>query len=140
MAAMSNLLALKFANMALKNVTGTIGVATLYISLFTTLQDDPESAGVEVPVGDGYARESIAAAGWTTATDGSNITTGKNTAAITFTVASGTGWGLITGFGIHTAVSGIGTLYLHGSLAADVQINSGDTFEFAASAMVLTFN
>lgn len=142
MSAMSDLLELKFALTALENA-GTVGATTLFVSLWTTLVNDADDAGTEVSTGGttNYGRFSITSGApeWTAGT-AAGVTTSKNTNAITYSAAGAGGYGgPVVGFGIHTAETGTGNLYFHGSLSANVQINENDTFEFAALALVITF-
>jgi hypothetical protein len=101
---------------------------TLYVALFT---DDPTDAdtGTEATSGS-YARKAHTA--WTKASG-----VASNTTAVTFPVATGT-WGTITHFGIYDAASG-GNLLFHGALDESKTITNGETFQFDATYLSVTF-
>ena len=109
--------------------------ANVYVSLHTaTLNDD--GTGTEVS-GFAYVRKAVATstAQWdaTSGTDGHT----QNTNAITFVTATGS-WGVITDFGIWDA-STSGNLIVKGTLTASKTVGSGDTFQFNAGDLDITF-
>lgn len=105
----------------------------IYIALFTAAPSD-SGGGTEVS-GSGYARKSISD-GFTVS---GTATRGGNTALISFGTASGGSWGTVTHIGIFDAASG-GNLLVHGALTASRTVNDGDTVEFQADALGLTFS
>lgn len=123
------------ANMG--DVTGLRGSSTagsLYISLHTA---DPGEAGNQTTnecAYTSYARVAVARSGsaWTVTND-----TGENAAAITFPQATG-GSETATHFGIGSASTGTGNLFLSGALNSSLAISSGITPEFAAGALDVT--
>lgn len=127
------LLALILQNTNLANVgdaTGLRGSTTagvLYISLHTA---DPGEAGTQSTseaTYTGYARVSVvrSAVGWTVS--GNN---GSNAAAVTFGACTA-GTNTITYFGIGSASSGAGNLFLSGALASSLAVSTGITPNFA---------
>lgn len=65
--------------------------------------------------------------------------TADNDNAITFPTGGATG-SLVTHFGIGSASTGVGNLFLYGALTASLQVNSGITPEFAAGALDITLD
>lgn len=113
---------------------GSTTAGVLYISLHTA---DPGEAGTQASnevAYTGYARVSVvrSAAGWTV-TNG----VGTNDAAITFPQCTG-GTSTATHFGIGSAVSGAGNLFISGALAASLAISNNVTPEFAAGQLSVT--
>ncbi len=106
---------------------------TAYLALFTSDPGETGSFAAEV-TGGGYARQAITAAMAAT-----NATTGvsNNSNVITFGPASAD-WGTITHIGIIDASSG-GNMLLYGALTSARTIQNGDSLQFAASSLVVTF-
>ena len=104
------------------------------MALFTTLQNDADSSGVEVS-GGAYARAAVTnnSTNWPASTDGSK----SNGNSIDFPTATAS-WGTVLGFGIYDAASG-GNLLFHGSLGSSKAIASSDTPSFAAGSITITF-
>lgn len=109
---------------------------SLYCALFTAAPSD-SGGGTEVS-GNAYARQALskAAGTWTAGSAGSGQI--SNTAAITFPTATPSAWGTITHFGIFDALT-VGNLIIWGALTASKTVNAGDTFQFAAGTLVITF-
>ena len=108
----------------------------IFIALFTAAPDDT-GGGTEV-TGGSYARVSLDSSvsdKWTVAGAGSGLA--DNTAAITFVTATAS-WGTVVAVGIFDALT-VGNLLLHGLLTASKVVDSGDTFEFAAGDLDITF-
>lgn len=119
--------------------------ANWYVALYTTANNDADSAEVEVS-GGSYARVSVAAslanfagtqsAGSTTASSGTSGTTSNN-AEIVFPAPTAN-WGSITAFGLYDASSG-GNCWIYGDLNAPKTVNSGDPApKFSAGALGFT--
>lgn len=131
MAAMSDYLENKIIDWLLRGQTFT-APATVYVALFTTGDNDADSAKVEVS-GGSYARVAVSSslANWagtqssgsTTASSGTGGTTSNNN-AITFPAPTGN-WGSIVGIGIYDASSG-GNLLFYGALGTNKTVNNGD--------------
>ena len=108
---------------------------TIYVGLWTAALSDPStgSTGGEVATGTAYARMGLAqgTAQWTASSGG----TVKNTAAITFPTATAD-WGTITHVGLLDAAT-TGNLLYWAALDASKIVQNGDTFQFAANALVV---
>ena len=134
------LLDLIFTNVSLANVGDVTGLVqsttagSFYISLHTS---DPGEAGTQSTnecAYTSYARVAVARSGaaWTVTND-----TAENAAAVTFPQATG-GSETATHFGIGSASTGTGNLFLSGALNSSLAISSGITPEFAAGALDCT--
>lgn len=120
------------------------GPATTYVALLTTVDNDADSAKVEVS-GGSYARVAVASslanwagtqgAGTTTASSGSSGTTSNNV-AITFPAPTAN-WGSVVGMLIMDAASG-GNALLRATLTTPKTINNGDPAPYFPPAS-LTF-
>jgi hypothetical protein len=108
-----------------------IFAATTYWALSTTT---PAADGTNVtePVGNNYARATVAAASMSAAASGAI----DNAAVVTFNEASGS-WGTVTYVLVYDVVSG-GTPRYAISLTASKTISSGETPRFAISAFDLS--
>ena len=104
--------------------------ATVYIGLSTA---DPldTAAGLAEPVGNAYARQSIAF-------DAAASRLLNQTSLITFPTASGS-WGTITHYAIFDASTN-GNMLAHGSLSASRTVTSGKTLSIAAGQVDISFN
>lgn len=120
-----------FRGTAFPAATGSV-----YVALFTAAPSD-SGGGTEVS-GNAYARQALskAAGSWTAGAAGSGQI--SNTSAITFPTATPAAWGTITHFAIFDA-STSGNMILWGVLTASKTVNAGDTFQFAAGQLVITF-
>jgi hypothetical protein len=113
---------------------GTFAAPQTFVSLYTSSPADDDS-GTEVS-GTNYARQEVHENAGTSpywnlaAVDGVGYLV-DNQSAITFPTAGAGGWGSVSHFGIHDAVS-TGNLLYHGALTASQTVNDGSTFEFAA--------
>jgi hypothetical protein len=141
MAALSDYLENKLIDWLLRNQAFT-PPATAYVALFTTNDNDANSAAVEVS-GGSYARVAVTSslanwagtqsAGSTTASSGTGATTSNNN-AITFPAPTGN-WGTITGWGVFDA-SSAGNLLFYAALNASKNVNNLDAAPtFAAGAL-----
>lgn len=95
-----------------------------YVALFTAAPSD--SGGGTECTGGSYARQSVAF----TVAQASGVTTGTNTATITFPLATAN-WGTVTHLAVMDALTS-GNMLFHGALTASKQIDSGDTFQITA--------
>lgn len=115
---------------------------TLYVALYSSAPNDDHTSGSPTGTecsGTSYARATIgtADADWTY-TAGSGATAGKvdNTSAVSFATPGSGGWGTASHWGILDNSSG-GNLLYWGALGTPKTINSGDTVQIAAHAMVI---
>lgn len=121
------------ANAALANVGDASGLqpsataGSLYISLHTSSPGVGGNQSTNEAAYTNYARVAVArsGAGWTVS--GLN---GSNTAVVTFPTCGASG-ATVTHFGIGSASSGNGNLFLFGALSASRAISSGITPSFA---------
>jgi len=119
--------------------------SVLAIALLTTGAAEGDSGkfstgtGVEVSTGSAYARvaRNPADANWDAVTGGNGQT--ANTAAITFAQATGS-WGTVSDMAIVDATTyDTGNMLFYSSVTTSRTIDNGDTAEFAASAITVTF-
>ncbi len=106
-------------------------IATVAVALYTTAPNDDGTGGVEVS-GGSYVRKTVTA-GFTVATSG-GVTTGKNTAAITF-VTPTANWGTVVAFAVFDD-AGTPNMILLGALTTSRVINSGALVQFIANDLV----
>lgn len=95
--------------------------------------------GVEVTNANAYAREARAPldANWSAAATGDGQT--DNVAAITFTQATGS-WGTVSDMAIvDNATYDSGEMLFYSAVGTSRTIDNGDTAEFAAAAITVTF-
>ena len=111
--------------------------AGFYLALFTTMPTKSDGTGAVEVSGGSYARVALSpvAGTWAApALQADNVTELiSNAAAINFTTATAN-WGTILGVGIYDA-STVGNLWLYGTLATSVLVNSGTPFSFAIGAL-----
>lgn len=133
-----DILDLLFTNVAIPNVGDASGLqpsataGSFHISLHTALPAETASAqNTSEAAYPGYARVAVprSLAGWTVA---SGVV--DNDAAITFPQATG-GSETETHFGLGSAASGVGNLFMKGALTASLAVSNGITPEFAAGAL-----
>ena len=133
MAAFSDYLEGKIAQFMFKNNAEAFATPGdgLYVALF--VGDDGLEAGTITSEVDGgaYARQQVAAAGWTRT--GGAV---ENTADIEFPVATAA-WGIVSHVAIMDADTGGNVLY-HGALTATRDVGDGDQFKFAAGDLAAT--
>lgn len=119
--------------------------SVLAIALLTTNAADSDSGqfstgtGVEVTNANAYSRQSRNPldANWAAATGGNGQT--SNVAAITFTQATGS-WGTVAAMAIvDNATYDSGNMLFYSAVGTSRTIDNGDTAEFAASAITVTF-
>lgn len=119
--------------------------SVLAIALLTTGAADSDSGafttgtGVEVTNANAYARETNNPldANWTAPTGGDGQT--DNASAITFTQATGS-WGSVSDMAIvDSATWNAGNMLFYSSVDTTRAIDNGDTAEFAAGAITVTF-
>lgn len=119
--------------------------SVLAIALLTTGAADGDSGqftsgtGVEVTDANAYARvaRNPADANWTAPTGGDGQT--DNAAAITFTQATGS-WGSVGDMAIvDSATHNAGNMLFYSAVDTPRSIDNGDTAEFAAGAITVTF-
>ena len=139
-AAENDLIDLLFANVDWANVGDAAGLqnsltaGSFYISLHTASPGETGDQTTSEATYTGYARVAVArsAAGWTVAG-----ATASNAAAITFGACTA-GANTITHFGIGSAASGVGNLFVHGALTASLAVSAGITPSFAIGALTIT--
>lgn len=136
-AAETAFLNLLFNNVDWANVGDAAGLqnsaaaGSIYVSLHTA---DPGETGDQTTseaTYTGYARVAVArsSAGWTISGN-----TADNTAAITFGACTA-GSSTVTHFGLGSASTGAGNLYMSGALAASLAVTAGITPSFAIGAL-----
>lgn len=108
--------------------------ATVYVALFTA---DPGETGATGEVSGGsYARAAVTnnSTNWPAASGGVK----SNGTTITFPTATAS-WGTITHMAIFDAATAGNMLY-HGALSASKTVGNGDTFDFPAGNISITFD
>ena len=128
--AMSDYLEAKILDHVLNN-NAFVAPTSVYIALFTTLQDDAGTAGVEVS-GGAYARQQVTG-GFTIS---GTATRAGLTAEVAFPTATAS-WGTIVGLGIYDALTA-GNLLYHGALTASKTINVDERFILPADGLGIT--
>ncbi|HEV7337015.1 MAG TPA: hypothetical protein VGO06_13670 [Bosea sp. (in: a-proteobacteria)] len=134
MSAMSNHLEKKLLDHTLGLASWTMPAET-FVALFTADPGETGSLAAEISfTSTGYARQSA-----TTAMGPTNATTGisLNEDVITFGPAT-VDWGTVTHMAIMDAATG-GNVLLYGALTSSRNIQTGDSFQFAASQLSITF-
>jgi hypothetical protein len=134
MAALSDFLEAKLAQLLFKNNSGTFATPgdQLWVALFTS------DAGLEAGVitsevaGGSYARQQVAAAGWTQT--GGAV---ENTADINFPQATAS-WGTVSHVAIMSA-NAAGDVLFHGALATPRAVGNGDQFKINAGDLDVVF-
>lgn len=127
MSEMSNYLENELIDHVFRNAAYT-SPTTVYVALHTA--DPGEAGGNELPVANGYARVAVT---FGAPSDGSST----NSGSVSFT-ASGGNWGTITHFSIQDAASA-GNMLVYSPLDTSRVINDGDTLQFNAAAITVTF-
>lgn len=117
-----------------KGTTFPTKTANSYVALYTAAPSD-SGGGTEVS-GNGYARQPIANADWTSGAAGTGSI--SNTNAVTFPAAVTANWGTITHLAIFDALT-VGNMLLWNALTASKVVNVGDVLNFAAGSIVITF-
>jgi hypothetical protein len=138
----TSLLALIFENTNAANVGDATGLrgstvaGVFYISLHTANPNETGDQSTSETVYTNYVRVSVprASANWTAA--GNTV---DNDAAISF-AACGVSGATLTHFGIGSATSGTGNLFLYGALTASLAVSSGVTPSFAPGALDVTLD
>ena len=103
-------------------------LSTVYVALHTAVPSDP-SAGTEV-TGSSYARQAVAAAGWTRT--GSSI---SNNAEVAFPAVTGSAYTTV-GWMLYDALSSGNALYWGDTTSTTM--NVGDVPRFAIGALTVT--
>lgn len=138
----TGLLSLIFENANYANVgdaTGLRGSSTagvFYISLHTASPGETGDQTTSETAYTNYARVSVArsTAGWTASGN-----TCDNDSAITFAQCGASG-ATLTDFGVGSASSAAGNLFLYGSLTSSLAVSNGITPSFAAGALDVTLD
>jgi hypothetical protein len=138
----TSLLGLIFTNTDAANVgdaTGLRGSTTagvFWISLHTASPGETGDQTTSESAYTNYARQDEArnTTQWTVTGN-----TADNDNAIAFPTGGATG-SLVTHFGLGSASTAAGNLFLYGALAASLQVNSGITPEFAVGALDITLD
>lgn len=143
MSAMSDYLENKLVDQLFRGQSAPT-TTTLYVGLFTASPSD-SGGGTEVS-GNNYGRVAVTSslANWagtqssgsTTASSGTGGQTSNNE-SISFGTPSAS-WNTVTHFGIFDASTG-GNLLFWGALSTSKTINSGDTVNFPAGSLTVTF-
>jgi hypothetical protein len=138
----TSLLALIFENTNAANVGDATGLrgstvaGNFFISLATASPGETGDQSTSETVYTNYARVSVAraSANWTTTGN-----TADNDAAITYPACGATG-ATLAHFGIGSASTGVGNLFLYGALTASLAVSSGVTPSFAIGALDVTLD
>jgi len=130
MGAFSDYLETKLLDYTLRG-TGYTAPTSVWVGLCTGACSS-DSTAAEADAGT-YARKQI------TFDAASTSSIKSNSATITFDPATGTSWGVISGYGIYDASSS-GNLMYYSTLSTPVTCNVGDTLEFAGSAITVTLD
>jgi hypothetical protein len=133
----TNLLSLLFKNVTLANVGDSTGIAgsstagSFYISLHTATPDETGNQSTNEATYTGVNRPAVArsTAGWTVVAG-----VADNIAAIAFATCTG-GSSTVTHFGVGSAASTAGNLFLYGTLTASRAVSTGIAPEFAIGAL-----
>lgn len=143
MSAMSNYLEDALAAHVLKNTAFTSPTET-WVALFTAVADGEANSVTEVS-GNDYVRMRVykdqsaadAVSGttpyWATVSNGST----NNARAIEFPVATPSGWGTVTAFGIYDAAT-TGNLLYYGNLTSSKTVAADDQLKFNSAQLVIT--
>lgn len=133
-----------FNNSALANVGDASGLqpaataGSFQVSLHTASLNDTTatSQSASEAAYTGYGRVAVArsAGGWTVSSD-----TASNTAAITYGACTA-GSETEQSFGIGSASTGAGNLFIYGALTASLAVSNGITPQFAAGALDVTLD
>ena len=127
MDAISTYLATKWLNHTLRNDPYTSPGTSIYVSAYTSSPEDDDSED-ELPALYAYAR--VQATAWNDPVGEGT----KNSGSVSFPVASGGNWGLITHLAVHDALTA-GNLLYHGPMDASRQINDGDQLVIPAEQL-----
>jgi len=120
--------------------------SVMAVALLTAVANDDDtgtfsaSTGTEVANAGAYARQDRPPldANWAATSSGNGQT--SNVAAITFPTATAS-WGTVVGIGLcDSDTYDAGNLLFHAPLDTPKLIDNGDTAEFAAGAITITFN
>ena len=139
----NDLLELIFQNVAAPNLGDASGLqpsataGSLYASLHTALPAETATAQTTSEAGyTGYARQAVARSttGWTVVSGNAD-----NAAAITFPRATA-GNATASHFGLGSALSGAGNLFMTGALTSSLAISSNITPEFAQGDLNITLD
>lgn len=118
----------------LKGTAFPAAPANVYVALYTATPSDTSASGTEVS-GGSYARVAVPAAGWSAISGGANGDQVSNSGAVNFATPTAA-WGTVGWFAIYDAITAGNELYWN-ALTASKTINSGDTVNFAAGALVI---
>ena|SRR5215831_9169744 len=139
----SDILKLIFENVNLANLgdaTGLRGSTTAgsaYVALHTSTPGAAGNQSTNEAAYTGYARVAIARAGGSFSLSGSSPTSITNAAAVNFPACTG-GSETETFFSIGSAASGVGEIWVFGSLTASLAVSNGIMPSFAIGAMTTT--
>lgn len=132
MTAMSNYLEKKLLDHVL-GLASYAMPATVYLALFTADPGETGSLTAEIAK-TGYARQNA-----TSAMGATNATTGVSLNANVITFGPATeDWGVVTHVAFMDAPTG-GNVLLYGILSSSRNIQNGDSFQFAANQLSVTF-
>jgi len=124
----TNNLESRIINFFFRNDAGTDSGTTPYLALYSVAPG--ETGGGTELTGNGYARIAI-----TFGADTAGVSTNTNT--LTFTAAGGA-WSAIVGHGICDA-STAGNVMMYEDSVAGPTLSDGDSYEFGAADITLTF-
>ncbi len=134
--AFADVIANQILDLLLRNTAYVANSSSRFIGLFLTLPNAAGVGGVEPVVGS-YARLEVAGATGRAFSVGATATS-DNDEDWTFIEATAT-WGLILGVGIFEELTA-GDLILHGALDSNIQIDSGEIFQFDAGDLNVTLD
>lgn len=110
----------------LLKATNITAPATVYLAAYTTLPNEDGTGGTEVS-GNAYARQAITFGSVSVLTEGSKV---ANSVAISFPVATPSGWGTIVGVGVCDALT-TGNILYAGAMVSPQTIAAGNQLGFA---------
>ena len=126
----------KLLNFIFKNNAGSFSTPgdSIYLGLATAVSD-AEAGSVTEANFSNYARQQIAASGWTVTADSADTQTAKNAADVSFPASGGTNNTITHAFIADAASSG--NILFVGALDASKTIESGDIFRVNANNLTI---
>ena len=126
----------KLLNFIFKNNAGSFSTPgdSIYLGLATAVSD-AEAGSVTEANFTNYARQQIAASGWTVTSSSADTQTAKNAADVSFPASGGTNNTITHAFIVDAASSG--NILFVGALDANKTIESGDIFRVNANNLTI---
>ena len=126
----------KLLNFLFKNNAGSFSTPgdSIYLGLATAVSD-AEAGSVTEANFSNYARQQIAASGWTVTSSSADTQTAKNAADVSFPASGGTNNTITHAFIVDAASSG--NILFVGALDASKTIESGDIFRVNANNLTI---